>query len=262
MRLNYFYLNTPIDRYEYTRLPINMIPEEIIQQYNILPLVQNGYVYIDIQKGMYGLTQDGLIENLQFKQHLVNFGYAPTIHTPGLWHHKPRPITFYLVVYAFGFKYEGEEYANHLIGALEYLYKVTTDWKGKLYCRISLRWDYDAHTVDLSIPGYAETQLHKSHHQKPPQPEHSPNRYNCPQYGVKQKLTKEANTSDLLSDAKNRLTKQVVGSMVWYTRAIDTTMRVALSNLSSMQTACTRDTSQALYKFFNYCTTHPDALIC
>ena len=54
----------------------------------------------------------------------------------------------------FGVKYEGEDHANHLIGALEYLYKVTTEWKGELYCGITLKWDYDAHTVNLSIPGY------------------------------------------------------------------------------------------------------------
>ena len=30
-----FYLNTPMSRYEYIKLLINIIPEEIIQQYNL-----------------------------------------------------------------------------------------------------------------------------------------------------------------------------------------------------------------------------------
>ena len=41
-----FYLNTPLSTFEYIRFPINIIPEEIILQYNLLSLVVDGYVYI------------------------------------------------------------------------------------------------------------------------------------------------------------------------------------------------------------------------
>ena len=51
-----FYLNNPMDRYEYMKLPLDIIPEEIIQQYNLRNLEQKGFVYMEIQKGMYGLT--------------------------------------------------------------------------------------------------------------------------------------------------------------------------------------------------------------
>ena len=44
-----FYLNTPMPTYEYMRLPIQVIPDEIISQYNLLPLVNNGYVYMEIR---------------------------------------------------------------------------------------------------------------------------------------------------------------------------------------------------------------------
>jgi hypothetical protein len=58
-----FYLGTPMSRYEYMHLPINIIPQEIIEAYNIMPLVHNGHVYIEIQRGMYGLPQAGIIAN-------------------------------------------------------------------------------------------------------------------------------------------------------------------------------------------------------
>jgi hypothetical protein len=58
-----FYLGTPMSRYEYMRLPINIFPQEIIQAYNLMPLVHNGHVYIEIQWGMYGLPQAGIIAN-------------------------------------------------------------------------------------------------------------------------------------------------------------------------------------------------------
>jgi hypothetical protein len=90
------YLNTPLDCYEYMRLSINIIPNEIINQYNLRLLIHNGYVYIKIQKGMYGLPQAGILANKLLTKGLALHGYAPTTHTPGLWQHKTCPITFTL----------------------------------------------------------------------------------------------------------------------------------------------------------------------
>jgi hypothetical protein len=53
------------------RLPINVIPPEIIVQYTLLPLVHNGYVYMEVQKGMYGLPQAGILANKNLTKHLA-----------------------------------------------------------------------------------------------------------------------------------------------------------------------------------------------
>jgi hypothetical protein len=37
------------------RIPIKLIPKEIIVEYNLLSLVLDGHVYVEVQKGMYGL---------------------------------------------------------------------------------------------------------------------------------------------------------------------------------------------------------------
>ena len=50
-----FYLNNPMNRYEYMKLPLEIIPEEIIQQYNPRNLEHKRFLYMEIQKGMYGL---------------------------------------------------------------------------------------------------------------------------------------------------------------------------------------------------------------
>ena len=57
--LGNFYLGTPLDRYENIRLSIKIFPQNIIDAYNLLGLVHNGYVYYEIQRGMYGLPQAG-----------------------------------------------------------------------------------------------------------------------------------------------------------------------------------------------------------
>jgi hypothetical protein len=38
---------------------LSRFPEEIIQKYNLNALAVDGWVYIEIQKGMYGLKQAG-----------------------------------------------------------------------------------------------------------------------------------------------------------------------------------------------------------
>ena len=44
-----FYLNTPMKRYEYMRIKITNIPEEIIKEYKMREIItENGYVYCEI----------------------------------------------------------------------------------------------------------------------------------------------------------------------------------------------------------------------
>ena len=96
---------------------------------------------MEIWKGIYGLPQARLLANQRLTTHLAKYAYAPTRHTPGPWRKKHRPVTFSLVVDNFRVKYEGRENAQHLISALEDVYKVTTDWDGELYIGITLKWN-------------------------------------------------------------------------------------------------------------------------
>jgi hypothetical protein len=51
-----FYLNMTMVRYEYVRIKLDDIPEEIIVEYKLCKKgTEDGYVYVKIQKGMYGL---------------------------------------------------------------------------------------------------------------------------------------------------------------------------------------------------------------
>ena len=47
-----FYYNTTMGRYEYMKISLAILPEEIIAQYNLLQLASNGWVYLEIHKGM------------------------------------------------------------------------------------------------------------------------------------------------------------------------------------------------------------------
>ena len=109
------YPNNPMKTYEYMKLPLENIPEEIIQQYNLRNLTHKGFVYMEIQKGMYGIPQAGKIANDKLKLHLAKFGYEQAPITPGLWRHQTCLLRFSLVVDEFGVKYEHQEDITHLI---------------------------------------------------------------------------------------------------------------------------------------------------
>ena len=71
-----FYLNTPLTRYEYVRLRLADIPDEIIEEYKLKDIATaEGFVYIEVRKGMYGLPQAGLLAQQLLEKRLQKHGY-------------------------------------------------------------------------------------------------------------------------------------------------------------------------------------------
>ena len=138
MDVKNFYLGTPmkdLSEYEYMKIPLHLIPNEIIKQYNLLQLAHNGNVYVEIRRGMYGIPQAGTMANKQLAKFLAKEGYFQTPHTPSICTHAWRPISFALVVDDFLINYVGKENALHLENALlKHYEEVSTDWDSKLYC--------------------------------------------------------------------------------------------------------------------------------
>ena len=58
----------------------------------------------------------------------------------------------------------------------------TTDWEGKLYIGIALKWDYEKGTVQLSMPGYVRAALNGFQHEKPKRLLESPYPWTQPVY--------------------------------------------------------------------------------
>jgi hypothetical protein len=114
-----FYLNTPLGRFKYMVINLSSLPQETIDKYDLIEIAQDGKVYIEIQKGMYGLPHTGILTNELLQHNLAKDGYRPTQHTHGLWKHDTRPISFSLVVDDFGVKYVGREHAEHLMKCIK-----------------------------------------------------------------------------------------------------------------------------------------------
>jgi hypothetical protein len=178
---------------------LSSLPQETIDKYNLMELAQDGKVYIEIQKGMYGLPQAGILTNKLLQRNLAKDGYLPTQHARGLWKNDTRPVSFSLVVDNFGVRYVGREHAEHLMACIKNNYEISNDWKGSAYCGLTLDWDYYNRTVDLSMPGYIKSALHKYQHPAPTRPEHATHKWNPPGYGAKTKYVENENNSPDLS---------------------------------------------------------------
>ena len=135
------------------------------------------------------------------------------------------------------------------------------DWEASLYCGVTLDWNYKTRTCDLSMPGYVQAALEKFKHPTPARPQHSPHRHNPIQYGIKIQLTDTPDQTDRLPPEGIKRIQQIVGTMLYYARAVDNTMLVTLGSLASRQSAATELTNKDVQQFLDYCATHPTAIL-
>ena len=82
-----FYLNTPLYRPEYMRISVKTIPEKVMEYYQGEMFLEDGYIYFEINKGMYGLPKASSLENKLLQK-----------RPAGLRRNETVPIQFALVV--------------------------------------------------------------------------------------------------------------------------------------------------------------------
>ena len=63
-----FYLATPPEKFQYTRIPIELIPQEFIDLYHLQDEVKKYFVYFEITRGMHGLPETGVLANKLLKK--------------------------------------------------------------------------------------------------------------------------------------------------------------------------------------------------
>ena len=257
-----FYLNTPMERYEYVRLSMLDIPEEIICEYNLSKIASpDNTVYIEVRKGMYGLPQAGLLAQQLLEQRLNKHGYSQDPLIPGFWTHTTRPVQFILTVDDFGIKYVGKEHAEHLLGIIQENYKLTIDWTGSKYIGLTLDWDYENNCVHVSMPGYVERALAKFQHPKPKKPQNQPHPHIPPKYGATTQYATDDDTTPPVGPEQTKFIQQVSGTFMYLARAVDPTILTALSAIASHQSAPTERTLQRAKQLLDYLATQEDAVI-
>ena len=80
-----FYLNTPMEWPEFLRMKIETFPEDVITHYNLRDKTdENGFIFIRVERGMYGLPHAGIIAQKLLEETLAKHGYHQSDKTPGL----------------------------------------------------------------------------------------------------------------------------------------------------------------------------------
>jgi hypothetical protein len=228
--------------------------------YKLHDKVSNGHVYAEVRKGMYGLPQAGRLAYEKLRLFLEPHGYVPCTVTPGLWKHLDSDLMFSLVVDDFGVRYTDRADVDRLISVLKQAYKLTTDWTGARYIGLTLEWDYKNGHVDVSMPGYIQRALIRFAHRKPRRPQHSPHEWTAPVYGARQQFATH-DTTDALSPQDVKRVQEVLGTFLYYARAVDCTMLASIGSIASQQANATQMTLQAINQLLDYAATHPDAVV-
>ena len=129
-----FCLGTPMDVHEHVKIKCDLMPQEMKNEHDLQEKVTNdGWVCVEMKKGMCGLKQAGVLANDNLEKLPKQDGHVKTKFTPGSWKHKTRPVMFNSCVDDFGAQCVGREHAEHLIATLKKYYEdVTIDWEGEI----------------------------------------------------------------------------------------------------------------------------------
>ena len=193
--------------------------------------LSNGAILFEVTKGMYGLPQSGLLAQQRLVAHLAAHGFIQHDRVPCLFAHVTNGVTFTLVVDDFG-KYHAKEGVLHLIATLQNLYQIKVDWTGGKYLGLTIDFDEQRTTVSLSMPSYIATLLLRFPTQSTRAS--TPSIYHSPTYGSTVQLATTDN-SPLLCPAQKTHVQAIVGSLLYYARAVDPTMLPAVTAVASAQ---------------------------
>ena len=111
------------------------------------------------------------------------------------------------------------------------------------------------------MPEYVIKTLIRLEHPFPSKPKHAPHRWIPKVFGQKVHLAPDPDTTDPLPSHEIKTIQRIVGSFLYYARAVDNTLHTALNDIATSQASPTRKTKDATLMLMDYLHTHPNAKI-
>ena len=232
------FLHTQMEHPEYMKLPYKYFPKEIRIKYNLSSLLtSDGYIYIKIIKGMYGLKQSALLAHIQLSTLLVHGGYISIEGSQNMWKHFTRKTLFCLCVDDFGVKVYSKEDLEHFQNTVQKTYTCKTDFSGKTFLGFTIYWKYEKGYVDISMPGYVKRALETLMYEVTVYPQYSP--YECIPINYtsqsKRQYAMQEEKNPLLLPKQTTYIQRVVGTFLYYALGINLTMLPAINQISMHQ---------------------------
>ena len=257
-----FFLTTPMEEAEYLRIHKKYFSTEFKNAYKLHDKIHtDDYIYCKVKKGMYGLKQAAILAYKLLLKCLADDGYHPIPLTSGLFRHKTRKTIFALCVDDFGIKYHNQQDLQHLISTLKKHYDISIDQEGTNYCGLELEWHYSAGYVDISMPKYVAKALKKYNHPPPLKPQLAPHKWSQPAYGKKIQYATIPDQTNLLDKKDKQKIQSIVGTFLYYGRAVEPTVLTALNDLATYQAQPTNETLQRAHMLLDYLATYQNAKI-
>lgn len=245
------------------RIPWKLLPEDIINRYNLREKRHGDYVYMRIKRGMYGLKQAAVLAYKQLCKHLEANGYTPIDGSYCMFKHETRHTKFCLCVDDFGIKYFSKDDADHLLQTLKSKFKTTEDWQGKHFCGYTFDWNYKKGYVDVAMPGHVQAALIKLKYIINKYPEYAPFDFVPIIYGKKgsQQYSDNPDTSPYLNAEETKLVQSIVGTFLYYGRALDGTILPALNTIGTQQAKPTKQTMKRCQRLMDSVNTYSNAFL-
>jgi hypothetical protein len=111
------------------------------------------------------------------------------------------------------------------------------------------------------MPKYIPKALRKFQHPTPSSPQHQPYKIVPVKYGARVKRV-DIDTSKPLSKDNIKHVQDIVGTLLYYGRAVDPTLLTALSPIAAGQSKGTVTVANTCQQLLDYVSTHPNAGIC
>ncbi len=103
----------------------------------------------------------------------------------------------------------------------------------------------------MSMLDYVECALAQIGHPIPTTPQHQLHHHAIPTYKATVQYKKPDDTSKCLSPAMKKIIQEAIGVFLYYRRAIDPTMLIGLSTITSAQAKPTEDTMTCCKQFLD-----------
>ena len=111
------------------------------------------------------------------------------------------------------------------------------------------------------MPGYINKLLQRLHHKRPKRPVDALYKWQHPVYGKYTQYNVPIDTSPRLTPAASLLLQSTIGSLLFYSHAVDTSMLPGLNEISTQQSDPTTNNQLKVNQLLNYVATHSNAVI-
>ena len=144
---------------------------------------------------------------------------------------------------------------DHLIHTLTALYQVKINWKGSKYLGMDIAINRKQRHVTLTMPKYIDRLLCKV---KPEgvKGSNTPAIYTPPNYANPGAQRATIDASELASEDDKKLLQSVVGTLLYYSRAVDPSICTAVHELGSIQSKPSQNDMRKLDKLLQYVSKH------